>query len=377
MPIYEITPDKLVAIPRTSFAEAGLLERTDLQRLLREQVEILSPDTLVLAEEFADWQDSKRRIDLLGIDRDAKLVVIELKRTDDGGHMELQALRYAAMVSTMTFERAVSVYGNHLGVDLEDAQSRLLAFLGWDEPDEERFAQDVRILLASAEFSIELTTAVLWLNQRDLDIRCIRLRPYRDGARVLIDVAQVLPLPEAQEYQVRLREKETRERASASRPSSPEEFLSELRAAGADALAAETLAGWAQSQGLQLSWQRGAKRGSVRAILSFENRDRYILFAIRTDGVLVMRMDWLHRKPALEDGKLLASFQTALAAMSGIELAGELDVRPRFPIGSLSDAPMMSRFQAAMGALIEGLKIWYAARGIAVTSSETDTDGDD
>src|SRR5678815_78112 len=107
---------------------------------------------MVLCEEFGRFEESKRRIDLLALDRTANLVVVELKRTEDGGHMELQALRYAAMVSTMTFERAVSVYATHLGVEMEDAQARLLEFLGWDEPDEERFAQDVRILLASAEF---------------------------------------------------------------------------------------------------------------------------------------------------------------------------------------------------------------------------------
>ena len=48
---------------------------------------------MVLAEEFGDWQDSRRRIDLLCLDRDAGLVVVELKRTEDGGHMELQAIR--------------------------------------------------------------------------------------------------------------------------------------------------------------------------------------------------------------------------------------------------------------------------------------------
>ena len=31
------------------------------------------------------------------LDNAARLVVVELKRTDDGGHLELQALRYAAM----------------------------------------------------------------------------------------------------------------------------------------------------------------------------------------------------------------------------------------------------------------------------------------
>jgi RecB family endonuclease NucS len=55
--------------------------------IFREQVEIVAPDTLVVAEEFGEWEDSRRRIDLLGLDKDANLVVIELKRTEDGGHM--------------------------------------------------------------------------------------------------------------------------------------------------------------------------------------------------------------------------------------------------------------------------------------------------
>src|SRR5271166_3910017 len=106
MPIFEITHEAIRRIPTTSFSIAGIKERSDLQRLLRNQIDVVSPDTLVLSEEFGEWEDSRRRIDLLGIDRDANLLVIELKRTEDGGHMELQAIRYAAMVSTLTFERA-------------------------------------------------------------------------------------------------------------------------------------------------------------------------------------------------------------------------------------------------------------------------------
>ncbi len=59
-------------------------------------------------------EDSRRRIDLLGLDKEANLVIIELKRTEDGGHMELQAIRYAAMVSTLTFEKIVEIYGDYL-----------------------------------------------------------------------------------------------------------------------------------------------------------------------------------------------------------------------------------------------------------------------
>ena len=214
MAIYELTDETIRPIEQTKFASAGINERGDLQRLLREQVEIISPDTLVISEEFGDWADSRRRIDLLGLDKDANLVVIELKRTEDGGHMELQAVRYAAMVSAMTFDNAVEIFGRYLGKlgRDEDSQATILEFLEWEEPDEDEFAQDARIVLASAEFSKELTTAVMWLNDRDLDIRCIRLKPYRDGGRLLLDVQQIIPLPEAEQYRVQLKEKQKRER---------------------------------------------------------------------------------------------------------------------------------------------------------------------
>lgn len=214
MAIYEISSDKFRKIDETSFSSAGLRERQDLQRLLRTQIEIVSPDTLIISEEFSQWEDSNRRIDLLGIDKDANLVVIELKRTEDGGHMELQSIRYAAMISAMTFERAIEVYSEYLKRigNTADAQDSLLEFLDLQEPDPDNFAQDVRIVLVSAEFSRELTTTVIWLNDRDMNIQCIRIKPYSDNGRILVDIQKIIPLPEAEQYQVQLREKQQRER---------------------------------------------------------------------------------------------------------------------------------------------------------------------
>jgi len=214
--IYHIQDDRLEAVTSTTFAAEGITERDGLQRLLRDQIEIISPDTLVVAEEFGDWDESRRRIDLLGVDKDANLVVIELKRTQDGGHMELQAIRYAAMISTLTFDKVVDIFGRYLSnIGKEhDPESTLLEFLEWDEPVEDEFAQEVKIVLASAEFSKELTTAVMWLNDNGLDIRCIRLKPYRDASKVYLDVQQVIPLPEAEEYQVSIRDKSRKEKES-------------------------------------------------------------------------------------------------------------------------------------------------------------------
>ena len=216
MGIYEVTNESIEPISETKFSEVGVGERKDLQRLLRDKIEIISPDTMVIAEEFGNWQDSKRRIDLLGLDKDANLVVIELKRTEDGGHMELQAIRYAAMVSAMTFDDVLAAHGDYLTKREQDGDARkaILDFLDWEEPDEDQFAQDVRIVLASAEFSKELTTAAIWLNERDLDIRCIRMKPYRDGERLLLDVQQLVPLPEAADYQIQVRKKKDKERQS-------------------------------------------------------------------------------------------------------------------------------------------------------------------
>lgn len=215
MPIYELTTDKLRKIEETSFSKAKVRERADLQRLLRNQIDIISSDTLIIAEEFGEWDDSKRRIDLLGVDKNANLVVFELKRTDDGGRMDLQALRYAAMVSTMTFDKTIDVYSEYLKKNNieEDAESSVMEFLEWDERDEENFAQDVRIVLVSAEFSKEITSTVLWLNEYGLDIRCFRMKPYNDNGRTLVDVEQILPLPEASAYQVSVSEKKRKEKS--------------------------------------------------------------------------------------------------------------------------------------------------------------------
>lgn len=216
MPLFEMTPNSFEAVTAGSFPELGIGERADIQRLLRGQISILGEELLVLAEEFGDWKESKRRIDLLAVDRDANLVVIELKRTQDGGHMELQAIRYASMVAAMTFERAAAIYAAFKSEPIDAAKKQLLEFIGWHEPDEDAFANQVRIVLVSADFSKELTTAVLWLREHEIDIRCIRLQPYTVAGKTLVDVQPIIPLPEAEEYTVRLREKEQEERRNRS-----------------------------------------------------------------------------------------------------------------------------------------------------------------
>ncbi len=107
--------------------------------------------------------------------------------------MGLPTLRYAAMVSTMTFEAAVRAHARFreatgLGGDAGDA---ILAHLQRTSASDRPFASAARVVLVAAVVSRELLTTVPRLNERDpdLDIRCVRLRPHILDGRSPLSVA--------------------------------------------------------------------------------------------------------------------------------------------------------------------------------------------
>lgn len=220
MALFEFADHALTDVTVTTLAAEHVLERADLQRALRERIEVLGEDLLVVSEEFGDF-DVNRRIDLLCVDRGGQLVVVELKRTTDGGHLELQAIRYAAMVSVMTFDQLVVTYERHLATFHADrsgnARHALADFLEDVGGEDTVLQRRVRIILVSGGFDTQITTTVLWLNDLyGLDITCVRLVAYKLGDHLLLDVQQVIPLPEAAELTVRLRHREEAARAAGS-----------------------------------------------------------------------------------------------------------------------------------------------------------------
>ena len=218
MSLFRIDNRKILPIMSTTFEAFDMQERRDLQDMLRSQIDVIAPDVLIVAEEFGEWEDSHRRIDLLGLDKDANLVVIELKRDEDGKHMELQALRYSAMISALTFSRLIEIYEDFLSDQDNDidAKQELLKFLDWDEVDEDVFGNIVRTVLVAADFSKELCTTVMWLNDFGIDIRCVRIAPYQHHGELVLNVQTVIPLPEVADYQIRIREKRKAQEAQRS-----------------------------------------------------------------------------------------------------------------------------------------------------------------
>lgn len=214
MPLYKISKEtnNLEAVNPRTFEQVEIRERKHLQALLRENIGVLGDDILLIGEEFSSWTDSQRRVDLLANDRDANLVVIELKCIEDGGHMELQAIRYAAMLAPMDFETVVQTFENfrrktNLNSMPADARSTLLNFLGVDTAEDVTISRAPKILLVSPTFSKEIKTTVLWLNERGLDIRCMEARPYEIENELFLTLEQIIPLPSASEYIVTLGKK--------------------------------------------------------------------------------------------------------------------------------------------------------------------------
>ena len=218
MALFKLSESNLTTIEETSFQKEKIQEAT-LREAIRKMPVILREELLIVAEEYSNWEDSGRRIDVLAIDKGGNLVVVELKRTEDGGHAELQAIRYAAMVNSMTFENVVTAFQRHLQKigHIEKAPSAEEMIRTFVLPSVDREGEgsmptvlsgEVRIILVAREFSREVTASVLWLRDYGLDIRCLRLVPYRMGTDLLIHVDTVLPMPEARDYLVRVAEKQ-------------------------------------------------------------------------------------------------------------------------------------------------------------------------
>ena len=358
MTLFEMKEKVFRPISEASLSEMNVRERGDLQRLLRTQIEVIDADLYILAEEFSDWEDSRRRIDLLAIDKNGNLVVIELKRTQDGGHMELQAIRYASMVSAMTFERAVNIHKRFLkeiGQEAAEAQTRILEFLEWDEPDEESFAVDVRIILVSEDFSKELTTAVLWLRDRDIDIRCVRLQPYHDEGKKIIDVQQIIPLPEAEDYQVQLKEKEQRRRSKrAGKQWDQDRFMARLeQEKGKQAkMVAQSILEWVTPKVSYVWYGTGSKEGGIVPVIRYEKTD-YQIFRMGTRGKFVFRFDWLLKKKPFDKESVRMDLLTKINKIPGVSAEKNvITKRVRIPLDMLASSQEMTELKEAISWLI-------------------------
>ena len=198
MPIYRLFGTSIDPLKPSSFTKLRVREHVDILQLLRDHIEIVAQDLMVIAENFCSWDTG-----LLCIDKEANLVVVDVIRTEDGNQTVLRAIPHSAMISALTFEQVVQAHREflrNLGVTL-NAKQRIFNFLDWKRSKEEAFGADVKIIVVAESFSKKLTDSVRWLNNKDVDIRCVMIKPYRYDDSMFLEAQQIIPLPDAEDIQ--------------------------------------------------------------------------------------------------------------------------------------------------------------------------------
>ncbi|ELX9823988.1 hypothetical protein SLK40_004414, partial [Escherichia coli] len=109
--MYKVdTPtNSLHSLQEVSFSSLGFTERGNLQEWLAQNPQALTRDNddelLIIQKEFAGFDDTKERLDLLAIDKKGNLVIIENKLDDSGRDVVWQALKYAGYCANLRKEQ--------------------------------------------------------------------------------------------------------------------------------------------------------------------------------------------------------------------------------------------------------------------------------
>ncbi|MCG5446141.1 endonuclease NucS [Micromonospora sp. NIE79] len=205
------TVDGTTAVPAQpiTLAEAGLLERKHLQQWVIDHPQLIGDGIKVVTFEYGRWVSTTGstadRLDVLGLDRAGRLVVIELKRDRAPDTVTMQAINYAAMASRFTLDLLAEVHAAHLGSAVTSQQA-LSDLMGWAEGLSDETLGLPRIVLMASDFGPAVTNTALYLYEAGIDIRLVRYQLYRtaSGEKVL-SVAQLIPVPDAEEFMVRPR----------------------------------------------------------------------------------------------------------------------------------------------------------------------------
>lgn len=231
MYIYDKKTKRFLAIEETDFKSHEILERRDLEKLVIDFPEILGEELLIITTEYDKFDKTKERLDLLCIDKNGKMVIVELKRDESRKSVELQAIKYAAYCSTLAMEDIIALRKDFLAKNgkeqsYEETKEELLNFI--DDPDFENLDDKPRIILVAKEFRPEVTATVLWLRKFGIDISCVKLTLYKiDDDKIGLVSSIIIPLPEAEEYIIKSERKESIEKAMTR---TQEEYLNFFKA---------------------------------------------------------------------------------------------------------------------------------------------------
>lgn len=225
--------NEIITLEETTFKEHNILERQNIEAWIEKYPSFLGEDLIIITTEFSGFVETNERLDLLALDREGKLVVIELKRDDSGKNVDLQAIKYASYCATMTFDDVINEFINYRGLvnnaeNYDKYKEVLLNFI--QDTEFENIDDKPRIMLVSKEFRNEVTASVLWLRTFGVDISCIKITPYiinEDNIGISSEI--IIPTPETEDYLVEVQRKDNSEKVLTQRQQEYLDFYSDIR----------------------------------------------------------------------------------------------------------------------------------------------------
>lgn len=200
----DIENKRLIKLSPVNFAGVGLTEPYDIEDWIEKTPQVLGEELLVIYRQYI--LPSGKKLDLLAIDKGANLTIIELKRDNSGTEVEWQAIKYASYCSRFLPADIFEIYASYLKSDFEEAQAKIETFI---ETELEKLNENQRIVLVSKDFHSDVISAVLWLREFEVDIECIRLKPFlTPDKQLIISPEKIIPLPEAKDFVIGKQKKE-------------------------------------------------------------------------------------------------------------------------------------------------------------------------
>lgn len=204
------TKNRISKIKEHSFFELGFKERENLQEWLENNPESLGEEILIIQKEFDGFDDTRERLDLLGIDKQGNIVVIENKLDDSGRDVTWQVLKYASYCSSLSKNQIRDIYQSYLdkkGIE-EKSENNISEFLNVEDFSELQLNLAQRIILVSGNYRKEVTSTVLWLlTKYKLKIQCFKVTPYSLNEQLLLNIEQIIPVKEVEDFTIKMAEK--------------------------------------------------------------------------------------------------------------------------------------------------------------------------
>lgn len=207
----DVSNNTIKQLQKRTFSELGFKERENLQEWILKTPNVLGEDLLIIQKEFSGFDDTNERLDLLALDKQGSLVIIENKLDDSGRDVTWQSLKYASYCSGLSKENIRRIYQQYLDKTepTATAEDNLTAFFDDVEYEEISLNKGVtqRIIMIAGNFRKEVTSTVMWLLNFKLRIQCFRATPYSMGDDLFLNVEQIIPTKDAEEYMIGMADK--------------------------------------------------------------------------------------------------------------------------------------------------------------------------